>query len=177
MSTIQAAMAQLLPAERQAREGRALLSLNASISRTLLTIEQECQPARQLRKIQTEIRRHILATLVDEETADSNQNTAQGPSEREASREDFLPHPDTVLPSIEQELYYAPVTIASSTVGGTPGEAPERKRRPATAILNESDDLNDQSPTAKKRAADDEFDSVAKRPKTWLGTMTRGFFA
>ncbi|KAF5264468.1 hypothetical protein FOXYS1_4754 [Fusarium oxysporum] len=172
MSTIQAAMAQLLPAERQAREGRALLSLNASISRTLLTIEPECQLARQLRKIQTEIRRHILATLVEEETAD----TAQGPNQHETSLEDILPHPDTILPSIEQELYFDPVRLSSSTVGGTPGETPGRKRRP-TAIMNESDDLDSRSPTAQKRNAEDDFESVAKRPKTWLSTMTRGLFA
>ncbi|EGU80163.1 hypothetical protein FOQG_06408 [Fusarium oxysporum f. sp. raphani 54005] len=140
MSTIQAAMAQLLPAERQAREGRALLSLNASISRTLLTIEPECQLAHQLRRIQTEIRRHILTTLVEEDTADTTE-------------------------------------VSSPTVGGTPDEVPERKRHPTTAIMNEPDDASDESPTAKKRTADNEFDSVTKRPKTWLSAITRGLFA
>ncbi|KAG7418155.1 hypothetical protein DER46DRAFT_655665 [Fusarium sp. MPI-SDFR-AT-0072] len=173
MPRIQAAMAQLLPAERQAREGGALLSLNASISRTLLIIEPECQLARQLRKIQTEIRRHILITLVEEETAD----TAQGPNQHETSLGDILPHPDTILPSIEQELHYDPVRLSSPTVGGTPDETPERKRRLTTAIMNESADASDGSPIAKKRAADNEFDSVAKRPKKWLSAMTRGLFA
>ncbi|EXM02623.1 hypothetical protein NOF04DRAFT_22209 [Fusarium oxysporum II5] len=161
MSTIQAAMAQLLPAERQAREGGALLSLNASIRRTLLIIEPECQLARQLRRIQTEIRRYILVTLVEEETAD----TAQGSNQHETFLGDILPHPDTILPSIKQELRYDPVILSSPAVGGTPGETPERKRRPTAVIMNESDDANDKSPIARKRAADNEFDSVAKRPK------------
>ncbi|KAJ4069732.1 hypothetical protein NW756_002056 [Fusarium oxysporum] len=177
MSTTQAAMAQLLPAERQAREGRALLSLNASISRTLLTIEPECQLAHQLRRIQTEIRRHILTTLVEEDTADTTEGTAQGPSQHETSLRGVLSHPDTILPSIEQELHYDPIIVSSPTVGGTPDEVPERKRHPTTAIMNEPDDASDESPTAKKRTADNEFDSVTKRPKTWLSAITRGLFA
>ncbi|KAF4960484.1 hypothetical protein FGADI_926 [Fusarium gaditjirri] len=173
ISTIQAAMAQLLPAERQARQGRALLSLNASISRTLLTIEPECQLARQLRKIQTQIRRHILATLVEEETED----TAQGPNQHETFLGDILPHPDAILPSIEQELCHESVRLSSPTACGTPDETPEQQRRPTTARMKESDNASDDSPMTKKRAAEDEFGSAAKRPKTWLSVMTRGLFA
>ncbi|PNP74765.1 hypothetical protein FNYG_11902 [Fusarium nygamai] len=168
MSTIQAAMAQLLPAERQACEGRELLSLNAAISRTLLTIEPECHLACELRKMQINIRRHILAALVEEGTAD----TAQRPNQHETSFEDRLPHPDTILESVEQELHHDLDRLSSPTVGGTPDERPERKRCPTAAIMT----VSDESPMAKKRPADNEFNSVAKRPKTWLSAITRGLF-
>ncbi|KAI1024945.1 hypothetical protein LB504_009876 [Fusarium proliferatum] len=170
MSTIQAAMAQLLPAERQACEGKELLSLNAAISRTLLTIEPDCQLARDLHKIQIRIRRHILASLVEEETAD----TAQGPNHHETSLKDILPPPDTILPSIEQELHYDHVRLSTPTVGGTPDETPVRKRCPTPPI---SDSTSDDIPMGKKRPADNEVGSVAKRPRTWLSTITRGLFA
>ncbi|KAF5595662.1 hypothetical protein FPCIR_4332 [Fusarium pseudocircinatum] len=161
-------MAQLLPAERQACEGRELLSLNAAISRTLLTIEPECHLACELRKMQINIRRHILAALVEEGTAD----TAQRPNQHETSFEDRLPHPDTILESVEQELHYDLDRTSSPTVGGTSDERPERKRCPTAAIMAGSDE----SPMAKKRSADNEFNSVAKRPKTWLSAITRGIF-
>ncbi|KAF5718140.1 hypothetical protein FMUND_5432 [Fusarium mundagurra] len=170
MPTIQAAMAQLLPAERQACEGRELLSLNAAISRTLLTIGPECRLASGLRKIQIDIRRHILAALVEEETPD----TAQEPTQHETSLEDILPHPDTIIPSIEKEVHYGSARLSSPTVGGTPDETPERKRRPT--IMTGSDSASGESPMEKKRPADNEFNSVAKRPKTWLSTITRGLF-
>ncbi|KAF4496090.1 hypothetical protein FAGAP_7760 [Fusarium agapanthi] len=172
MSTIQAAMAQLLPAERQACEGRELLSLNAAISRTLLTIEPECQLACELRKMQINIRRHILAALVEEGTAE----TAQGLNQHETSFEDILPDPDTIVPSIEQELHYDSAGLSSPTVGGTPDETPEQKRGPTAPIMTESGGASDESPIAKKRSADNELDSVAKRSKTWLSAITRGLF-
>ncbi|KAG5781574.1 hypothetical protein H9Q73_004767 [Fusarium xylarioides] len=167
MSTVQAAMAQLLPAERQACEGRELLSLNAAISRTLLTIEPECPLACELRKMQINIRRHILAALVEEGTAD----ISQGPNQHETSLKDILPHPDTILPSIEQGLHYESARLSSCTVGSTPDETPERKRRPT------ADGASDESPIPKKRPADHEFNSAAKRPKTWLSAITRGLFS
>ncbi|KAF5694242.1 hypothetical protein FDENT_1547 [Fusarium denticulatum] len=161
-------MAQLLPAERQACEGRELLSLNAAISRTLLTIEPECHLACELRKMQINIRHHIFAALVEEGTTD----TAQRPNQHETSFEDRLPHPETILESVEQELHYDLDRLSSHTVGGTPDERLERKRCPAAAIMTGSDE----SPMAKKRPADNEFNSVAKRPKTWLSAITRGLF-
>ncbi|KAF5989337.1 hypothetical protein FBULB1_1080 [Fusarium bulbicola] len=173
MSTIQAAMAQLLPAERQACEGRELLSLNAAISRTLLTIEPDCQLACELRKMQINIRRHILAALVEEGTAE----TAQGLNQHETSFDDILPDPDTIIPSIEQEIQYDTAELSSPTVGGTPDEAPEQKRSPTAAIMPNSDSASDESPIAKKRPADNELDSVAKRPKKWLSGIMRSLFA
>ncbi|KAF5625995.1 hypothetical protein F52700_8710 [Fusarium sp. NRRL 52700] len=144
-------MAQLLPAERQACESRELLSLNASISRTLLTIEPECHLACQLREIQIDICLHVLAALVEEKTAD----TTQGPNRHGTSLEDILPHPDIILPSIDEELPCDSIRLSSLIVGDIPGETPEQNRRPTAGT---------------------EFAMAKKRPKRWLCASTRGFF-
>jgi hypothetical protein len=118
--------------------------------------------------MQINIRRYILAALVEEGTAD----TAQRPNQHETSFEDRLPHPDTILETVKQELHFDLDRLSSPTVGDTPDERPERKRCPTAAIM----DGSDESPMAKKRPADNEFNSVAKRPKTWLSAITRGLF-
>ncbi|KAF5972022.1 hypothetical protein FCOIX_9596 [Fusarium coicis] len=112
--------------------------------------------------MQIRIRSHILAALIKQGTADA----AQGPSQHETSFEGILPHPDTILGDNKQEPHYDPVGLFSHTAGDTSDQ--ERKRHLPEAVMIGSEDGSDESPTAKKRAADNEFDPVADAPKHGL---------
>ncbi|KAF4340905.1 hypothetical protein FBEOM_5167 [Fusarium beomiforme] len=125
-------MAQLSPAERLALEGKALLSLSASTSRALFTMDPQCPLALQLRKTQTEIRRHILARLEEEEsdvTEEMDQDNDRSATEPQVSHLAYVKnashHPDTAIHSIEQDsdsesvrLALSPVRVAEDTLDG-----------------------------------------------------------
>ncbi|KAF9779132.1 hypothetical protein IL306_002360 [Fusarium sp. DS 682] len=204
MAIIQAAMAQLLPSERQAHEGKALFSLNASISRTLFAMDPQCPLALQLRKVQTEIRRHMLATLAEEanergETDQSCDISPMGPEAYSPAYAKNFIHPDTAMPSIERDSDSESVELALSMVRVTTNDARNEARcakvylplRPvaisisstseseeqqiASATMDESDTSADQSTTSKKRTAVDEVEPVAKHPKRWLSKLASVF--